>query len=360
MFELKSLHIYQLNIPYHFAFKPALDRKAVSQIFWIQADTTNGCHGFGEFRINSSTNTQSTEEARQFIEKHQAEWTENIHTLDGLITWITNNKQSIDSAPEIFSAVEYALLDAMSQYHDTTIEKLLGTYEETSKINNIAVLNQSKLEKFMLQYSLYEQNVPDGYKLALDGQYATDSLKSSFLLNNGTKVISFNANHLWDTPESLIRYINALPVNPYYIENPLSDNNQDAVIELSQHIKSRIIIDHKCLITHDSETCLKQKDSFILNFRVPKLGGLIRTLNIIQHARKTGLKIIIGENADESSLSVKASQIAASAAKKQLLFQETIYSIYMFNEELYKHSIINGINSDIAAESMSNYISRIN
>lgn len=366
MFELKTLSVYQLNIPFHFAFKPALDDKNVSQVFWIRADAGNGINGFGEFRINKDSSLRSIEEANRFIDEYREQWSKTIHNLDSLITWITNNKKVIDAAPEVFAAVEFALLDAIAQYHKTSIEKLLGIEKQSREINEIAVLNKSKLEKFMLQFSLYEQNTPRGFKIALDGQYSTDSLKSSFLLNSDSRIISFNANKLWDTPESLMRYINALPVNPYYIENPLSDSNQEAIIALSHHIKSRIIIDHTCLITHNSKTCTDHKDSFIINLRVPKMGGLIRTLNIIQYAGKTGLNIIIGENTGETSLSIKASQIAAYAAKNKLLFQETIYSIYMLNEDLYKLSITHDIDHNEknvttlnVAEQITSYITQV-
>jgi methylaspartate ammonia-lyase len=104
-------------------------------------------------------------------------------------------------------------------------------------------------------------------------------------------------------------------------------------------LNSHIVIDESCLVSHNSQLWLENNDNFILNLRVPRAGGIIRTLNLLQYTEKSGCRILIGDTIGETSLSIKTSQLAAHAAQRNLVGHETTYSIYMFNEELYRASI---------------------
>ncbi|MGD8526928.1 MAG: enolase C-terminal domain-like protein [Thioalkalispiraceae bacterium] len=338
IFELKFLTIYELSIPYHVAFSPAKDDKNTPRIFWVNVQTADGSNGFGEFCLNPLSKVSSIESAINFVNQFREQWLDTIHSLDHLFKWIAEHKNLIDSMPELFCAIESAILEVLAKHQKTDVATMLGITGRRH-IKEIAILRKTRLEKFMLQLSLYDHHKPDGYKMELDGHLTPDSLKLNFLSNIETRYLGFNANNLWDSADAVAKYINSLPVQPDYVENALNDDNPDSYVKLASMLNSHIVIDESCLVSHNSQLWLENNDNFILNLRVPRAGGIIRTLNLLQHTEKSGCRILIGDTIGETSLSIKTSQLAAHAAQRNLVGHETTYSIYMFNEELYRASI---------------------
>jgi L-alanine-DL-glutamate epimerase-like enolase superfamily enzyme len=338
-FQIKSLTLYQLSFPYHFAFRPAPEEKQPSQVLWLKLETNDGITGFGEICLNHKHTLETVSSINSFLANNQYELKSKVHGLDDLVYWITQHKSIIDQNPVAFCGIETAILDAIAQYHKFSIGRLLGITGHGKNIRQTAWLKRGRPEQFMLQLSIYEQNKLSSFKVELDGNFKTDNLKLSLLSNTGYKHIQFDARNIWASADDIIDYIKHLPITPYSIENPFNKIDHDMLIELSNNQSAKVVLNEAILTTHDANIFKANSDKFVINLRLPRLGGLLRTLNMIQHARIAGFDIIIGANMGETDISLNIAKLAAIAADESLVCQEGAFDIYMLNTEMYKISL---------------------
>lgn len=334
--QIRALTLYELSFPYHFAFRPVTENKRIPQILWLKLETANGASSFGEICLNQKYTSENTDSVKSFIVAHQHEWQQKVHNLDDLIAWISQNKPTIDKNPAAFSCVEAAILEAIARQHKLSVGKLLGIDIQGKEITYAAVLEKGRPEQFMLQLSIYEQNRLSRFKVELDGNFKNDNLKLNLLASTGYQHIQLDAQHIWSSATDISEYLKYLPVRPYSIENPFNKIDYDMMLELSNIQPARIVLNESILTTHDAKLFKANNQRFIINLRIARLGGLLRTLNMMQHAKKSGFDVVIGANIGESDLSLKVGEIAAHAAGEHLVSQEGAFGIYMLNTDMYK------------------------
>ena len=321
-FQIRSMTLYELALPYNSAFRPPIEKKRLPKVLWLKLETSDDKSSFGEICLNHQYTNETTETVRDFISKNQLEWQNKIHGLDDLIAWISQNKLLIDQNPAAFSCLESAILEAFAQQHNCNVAQLIGIDQPETKIKQAALLERGRAEQFMLQLTIYEQNSFTNFKIELDGNFKNDNLKLNLLASTGYTHIQVDARNIWSSPVDLVSYMKDLPVTPYSIENPFNKPNHEMLIELSNIQPSRIVINENILTTHNTDIFKANNKKFIVNLRICRLGGLLRTLNMMQHAKKLGFDIIIGANMGETDLSIKVGRLAAMAAGNNLVCQE--------------------------------------
>ena len=72
----------------------------------------------------------------------------------------------------------------------------------------------------------------------------------------------------------------------------------------------------------DLEKLEEYAGSFIANIKVSRVGGLIRSLEIIKALKERGYQIIVGAHVGETSVLTRAGMCAAKAAGEHLVAQE--------------------------------------
>ena len=75
-------------------------------------------------------------------------------------------------------------------------------------------------------------------------------------------------------------------------------------------------------------------DFWILNLRVSKLGGLIRSLDFLTQARSLGLQLIIGAHVGETSVLSRAGLTLASAAGDAMVTMEGAFGIHLLEYDV--------------------------
>ena len=64
------------------------------------------------------------------------------------------------------------------------------------------------------------------------------------------------------------------------------------------------------------------------------MGGLIRSLNIVEKARKLGIGLIIGAQVGETSLLTRAGLVVANVARDILVAQEGAFGTYLLEQDI--------------------------
>jgi L-alanine-DL-glutamate epimerase-like enolase superfamily enzyme len=105
-------------------------------------------------------------------------------------------------------------------------------------------------------------------------------------------VFRIDANAAWKAEEALekIRVFKDLGVE--FIEQPLAKDDWDGMKFLFGHSPLPLMADESCVSEHDIEKCTNHFHG--INIKLTKCSGITPALRMIDHARKLGLKVMVG------------------------------------------------------------------
>lgn len=332
--SLKSLTLYRLNIPFHQTFRHASANRTHSNSLLVRAETTTGLIGLGEGCPRDYVTGESSASATTFFQQQRSSLMKSIHGLDDLKQWCLTHSREIDKNPAAFCAIELALLDVLAQHRGQSLEALLGIDPLAGPFSYTAVLGDNELPLFTAQLNNYRQYKFADYKIKLSGQLQRDKEKLVLLTSLPAKHIRLDANNLWQEPMQVADYLAQLPIAVRAIEEPLKPRDFTGMAQLLKRTSTDIILDESCLHPDDIKTASRLCRPPVVNLRVSKLGGLLRTLTMIECARQHGLAVIIGAQVGETSLLTRAGLSAAQAARDILFAQEGAYGTYLLQHDL--------------------------
>ena len=73
---------------------------------------------------------------------------------------------------------------------------------------------------------------------------------------------------------------------------------------------------------------------WLINLRVSKMGGLLRSLQIVEGARAAGIGLIVGAQVGETSLLTRAALTVAHAGRDTLVAQEGAFGTFLLSEDV--------------------------
>jgi hypothetical protein len=82
------------------------------------------------------------------------------------------------------------------------------------------------------------------------------------------------------------------------------------------------------------------------------MGGLIRSLDVLERIRDAGLRVIIGAHVGETSLLTRAALTAANAARDILVAQEGAFGTYLLEHDVMDTPIMFGTRGKLDAREL--------
>jgi L-alanine-DL-glutamate epimerase-like enolase superfamily enzyme len=134
--------------------------------------------------------------------------------------------------------------------------------------------------------------------------------------------VRVDANNLWRDADEAIQFLRSLDYPFFAIEEPLGPNQYDQLARMADALGCRIILDESLLRVEHLAALPDPPARWMINVRVSKMGGLIRSLNVVDAARRSGFGIIVGAQVGETSLLTRAALPVARAASNALVAQE--------------------------------------
>ena len=335
MLKIKSLEFRELNIPFKISFSHASASRNETQSIWVTIKSECGLIGYGEGCPREYVTGESLESVKQFISTHKKAVIETIYDLDSLINWVAQHESEIDAQPAAWCAIELALLDIFAKYKKCSVESLLDIPITNTTFSYTAVLGNSKLPVFEQQVKLYNAMKFQDYKMKLSGDIENDNAKLNIInKNSNAPRIRVDANNLWHRKEDVINYMQVLNANIFAIEEPLKPEQYDDLSAIANGIGLRIILDESFKRQSQLMQIKDLSENWIVNVRVSKMGGLLRSLDTIKQAKKYNIPIIIGAHVGETSLLTRAGIIAAQLSGNSLLAQEGGFGTYLLKHDI--------------------------
>jgi L-alanine-DL-glutamate epimerase-like enolase superfamily enzyme len=329
------LTIKKLEIPFKQAFAHATATRSCTESILVKAESPNGIVGVGEGCPRKYVTGETIQTTTSFFDSHRKAW-EQFTSLEDLKVWMTTNSQGIDMNPASWCAVELALFDHWGQEHGQSIEAFLNLKELTGKFQYSAVLGTENVATFEKQAQQFSALEFCDFKVKVTGNFENDRQKIEFLKHLPVKSlrIRLDANNLWKTAAEAVTYLKSLQYPFMAIEEPIQVGDYDGCREISQQLGVPIILDESFL-RPDQFGCLQaDPQSWIINIRISKMGGILRSLVIAEEAKARGIPIIIGAQVGETSLLTRAALTVANQYRDNLLAQEGAFGTYLLEHDI--------------------------
>jgi L-alanine-DL-glutamate epimerase-like enolase superfamily enzyme len=333
------LNLYRLDIPFKQHFKHSSADRAKTESVWVEA-RGNGCQGFGEGCPRSYVTGEDLASAKAFFGRHADTLSAKIGSVEDLKRWVDDHREDIDRNPAVCCAMELAILELLARCRGVSVEELLGLRAVTELFRYSAVIGDGLGAEFRLLARRFGDSGFTDFKIKLSGKLASDREKMAILDGLGLEGlhVRVDANNLWDRPRTAARYITemgrSLVGALVGIEEPIAVGQFDAMRQIWQETGIPIILDESLLRSEEIAALADDPQCWIINVRVSKMGGLIRSLKLVGEAEKAGIPVIVGAQVGETSLLTRAGLIVAEAAGTNLYGHEGAFGTLLLKSDV--------------------------
>ncbi len=376
--KIKTLAIQKLEIPFKLAFKHSSATRLQTEAVIVVAESARGNKGYGEGCPRSYVTGETLETAFDFFESVQPELL-SIANVDQIQTWVAEHQQALDKNPAAWCAVELALLDLIGKENQQPVETLLSLPELSGDFCYTAVLGVNTLPAFKKQLEKYVGLGFTDFKVKVSGNIKEDQERIRLFKTLPGKIktplgaepikipldagpiktpldaepikiplgaepikLRLDANNLWRNAHEAIDYIEKLSHPFFAIEEPLQTGDYDGCKKISQTLKIPIILDESFTRIGQFESIHASPENWIVNLRISKMGGLLRSLAIAEQAQRLQIPIIIGAQVGETSILTRAALTVANAYREILLGQEGAFGTHLLEHDFTEPSIMFG------------------
>lgn len=334
--KIRHLHIKEMRIPFKVIFRHASAERASTSSVWVEAVSERGVTGYGESCPRPYVTGETLDTALSFFSRHQAGLLSGIRNLTSLRVWMAAHAEDLDANPAAWCAIELAILDLLAKESGKTVEAFLSHAPLLGRFQYSAVLGDSDRETFQATAENYRRQGFTDFKLKLSGNLERD--REKILVLRGWDSLSLrvrvDANNLWDGADEAIPYLNALDYSFFAVEEPIRPNRYDELARIAESVACKIVLDESFRRVEQLKLLLMAPDRWLINLRVSKMGGLLRSLAVAEATRASGIGLIVGAQVGETSLLTRAGLTIANFARKDLVAQEGAFGTFLLEHDV--------------------------
>ena len=199
--------------------------------------------------------------------------------------------------PFTLCALDLAAHDLYGKILGKPLYELWGTSTDSYPITNYTI-GLDSVEKMIAK--MKEKPWPV-YKIKLGTNNDMAIIRA--LREHTDAVFRIDANCAWTAEETIHNAPILKELGVEFIEQPLAASDWEGMEKVQHHSVLPIMADESCETEHDVERCALHFHG--INIKLTKCGGLTPALRMIQHAKKLGLKVMVG-CMTESSVGISA------------------------------------------------------
>ena len=147
-----------------------------------------------------------------------------------------------------------------------------------------------------------------------------------------------DANNLWTSPEECQAHLDSMPATPFAIEEPLQPGDLEGCRQIAKRMGTKIILDESLARAGQLEA-LDDPARWIINLRVSKMGGVIRSLEVVREAARRDVGVIVGCHVGETGILSRAALGLMQAAGDRLVAAEGAFGTQLLRRDLTTPSL---------------------
>lgn len=348
--RIERLEVFRFPVPFKVVFRHASASRAQAQNIIVSAHSDCGQDGYGEGCPRLYVTGETVTGGVAFIREHAAAIIDAVRDGESLRAWIVTHRDIIDRNPAAFCAVETAILDLIGNVERRPVEDLLGIPRLEGAYQYSAVLGDAPYPAFWWQVRRYWKQGFRDFKVKISGDLRRDRGKMGLFRKKVDPAlrVRLDANNHWTDPEACVRHITGLPCGVFAIEEPLQVGDLDGFRRVGEACEAKIILDESLSRPGQIDT-LEDTHRWIVNLRVSKMGGIIRSLEVAEKAGQRGIGIIVGAQVGETSILTRAGLTVMSSIRPNLVASEGAFGTHLLQRDLTSRSLMFGVGGTLDA-----------
>jgi L-alanine-DL-glutamate epimerase-like enolase superfamily enzyme len=314
-----------VSIPFRQAFAHASATRRRAQNVIVRIKDAEGRIGFGEGCPRDYVTGETVQTAVAALGRWR-DALEKLRDVRDLRDWLEGARDEATLAPSAACAAELALLDLFARRAETSVEGLLGLRALDRDLPVTAVYGSGPAPVFLLQTLRFRAAGMNEAKLKLTGDPGRDARRARRLARFGP--VRADANNLWPDARTAVRGLAAVRDHIWAVEEPVGAGDLGGLADVAVETGLAVILDESFSGPADL-TALPSGPRYLVNMRLSRLGGLLRTLDVAAAARARGVGLILGAHVGETGLLARAGLAAAGAAGLDLAGYEGAYGTWL-------------------------------
>jgi L-alanine-DL-glutamate epimerase-like enolase superfamily enzyme len=342
--SIERFEFRELGIRFKTTFRHAAAERSATETVWIDVVASDGTVGSGESCPRSYVTGETIATARAFASRHEASLRRSIIGIETLQAWMADHEEDIDANPAAWCALELALLDLIGKHNGVTVETLLSVRPLADALfRYTAVLGDAPATAFHAMAGRYRNVGFRDFKIKLSGNVERDREKMA-VFDEWTESVRLraDANNLWSDADTAIDALRRLNCTFFAIEEPIGKNQHAELRRIARALECAVILDESFSRVQQLSLLCDPAAQWLINIRVSKMGGLIRSLQALEAARARGIGIIVGAQVGETSLLTRAALTVARAAGNILVAQEGAFGTLLLERDVCEPPLMFG------------------
>ncbi len=284
--------------------------------------------GFGEGTPRSVSGGETLAEAESWLLGLQPQ-VAGITSLYQLEAFVQERREDIDAHPMAWCALEMAFLDALARASRLSVERFTGLASVRGDYRFTTSLGDEEDESLeTLVRTSFERGVED-FRFRLSGDASADLRRlrrvHALAAPRGLRPrVRVDAGALWrEGGEEALRRL--LPLRDYFwaIKEPGDARPARELSRLSVELDRVLVLDESLARLADFDAFEGSDGSYAVHLRVAKMGGLLRSLEVLERVRDLSWPLVIGSRLGEGPLLARAGFAVAAQARDLLVVKES-------------------------------------
>ncbi len=337
--HIKKIALFEFRRPFKLTFLSPHTSRTSAESVVVQLIFENGIAGYGESAPRDYVTGETCSTVADLVEKvfapallsHPITSAKDVHELLNSL-----EQECLERAFKHYNsalgAIDIALLDALGNAQKLPAADYLGPMRQKKAPLSIS-LPLVPLEKIEGLFAKYRNLDFKHIKIILS-QNAEDNRKRVELVRNllgGDVDLRVEANGKWTYEQAVSNLEKLMEYGISSVEEPLSIGDIKGFQKLKRLFDLNIIVDESMCSLSDATALIEAGACDVLNIKISKCGGLLRSKAISEFAEDRGLPCCIGCHVGESEILGQAARHLAPTMRNlrhiegytMLLFEDT-------------------------------------
>ena len=335
-----QLRVFAFPVPFKVVFRHASASRDRAENLIVAFHGEDGHVGYGEGCPRQYVTGETVSGGLAFIRAHADAFVADVRDLASLRAWIHVHRDAIDRNPAAFCGMEIAALDLFGRASGQSVEELVGLPRLHGSFRYSGVLGDAPYAAYRWQLHRYRKRGFSDFKVKLSGHPARDRRKMRALAGPSSSV-RLDANNLWNSASDCIDHLAGLPGRPFAIEEPLGVGDVEGFRAVGEASSMRVVLDES-LVRVDQLEALPDPERWIVNLRVSKMGGILRSIDLAKRAASLGMDTIVGCQVGETSILTRAALPVMRSVGPNLVAAEGAFGTWLLQRDLTSPSLTFG------------------
>ena len=334
--KIVKIDLYQYNEPFKWEFHSPQALRGRAESIIARLEFENGISGYGESTPRTYVTVEDCSTVVQVIRNcfsslllsHEIQ---AIDDVEDILNTLEREccKRNILSYNSALGAIDIALLDALGKLRGVPVTTFLGSIVREKALYSISIplLPLQKIRELYFQLEKFSFKY---VKILLGGSERENVKRVSFVRSLfGDHVdIRVEANGNWTYQQAIFNLEKLKKFNITAVEQPVAKEDIDGLQRLKKAIKIPIIVDESMCSLSDAKNLIEKAACDILNIKISKCGGLLRSMQIAHFAQSQNMSCQLGAHVGETEILRAAGKSFAFTMPNLIYFEGASFLLF--------------------------------